>query len=567
MLSSGGSTYVPTTLLQSVKRKFGSISSKPVEISEKLYMGNACQVLEFVENINASCRCATPGCKGSLMPHRFISKGLGGAIKVFFVCNGCWVRTASFNSSLNYEGPSSACVVGFALQVAFFISGRTYADYNRAVNMCLGMSGVSPTTFYQTIKYVYEPVLDILEEQCSDAIADMKATGDKELGSFARAVTTGDGVWHTRKFSKNCTFTVRNFMNNSLLYYVHLCMKGRDKVVPGELYQDTSHSAEGIGADIAFKHARADGMDIEVHWQDGDSSSGKSFHKHYPDEQRSRVMQCGGHVAKNFQQQLQRAQKCKSVAPSMQKQFEKRSIETKHKNCCCTRNHKQACGCLTPAFVKKARINFHSSLVNAGTSPEAFSRIMKDVGSYHCCDVHEWENGGHCSFHKLRLCTCEKCGDGEVLCEGKPYHTKVPLTCGYHQLEFELECHKRADMAEALIHPVLGKGHTNLPESSHSILITFRTKDVALGRLHYIISTNLGLLQANLSYMHRKRGPAYHWILDLFWRLKLPVTTEMENTLRMENERRMAKLEAIKQDDSKKQRRRFKNERDADQQR
>ena len=209
----------------------------------------------------------------------------------------------------------------------------------------------------------------------------------------------------------------------------------------------------------------------------------KSFHKHYPDEHRSRVMQCGGHVAKNFQQQLEKAQKRKSVAPSMQKQFEKRSIETKHKNCCCTRNHKQACGCLTPAFVKKARINFHSSLVNAGTSPEAFSRIMKEVGSYHCRDVHEWENGGHCSFHKLRLCTCEKCGDGEVLCEGKPYHTKVPLTCEYHQLEFELECHKRADMAEALIHPVLGKGHTNLPESSHSILIRFRTKDVALGRL------------------------------------------------------------------------------------
>ena len=42
------------------------------------------------------------------------------------------------------------------------------------------MSGVSPTTFYQTIKYVYEPVVDILEEQFRDAIADMKAMGDKE---------------------------------------------------------------------------------------------------------------------------------------------------------------------------------------------------------------------------------------------------------------------------------------------------------------------------------------------------------------------------------------------------
>ena len=43
-----------------MKRKFGSIFSKPVEISEKLYMGNACQVLEIVENIKLMCLVDVP---------------------------------------------------------------------------------------------------------------------------------------------------------------------------------------------------------------------------------------------------------------------------------------------------------------------------------------------------------------------------------------------------------------------------------------------------------------------------------------------------------------------------
>ena len=32
----------------------------------------------------------------------------------------------------------------------------------------------------------------------------------------------------------------------------------------------------------------------------------------------------------------------------------------------------------------------------------------------------------------------------------------------------------------------------------------FRSKDVSLERLHYQLSTNVGLLQANLTYMHSK---------------------------------------------------------------
>ena len=44
-----------------------------------------------------------------------------------------------------------------------------------------------------------------------------------------------------------------------------------------------------------------------------------------------------------------------------------------------------------------------------------------------------------------------------------------------------------------------------------------------LQRLHYVISTNIGLLQANMSYMYTINGPTYHWMLELYSHLGLPI--------------------------------------------
>ena len=82
---------------------------------------------------------------------------------------------------------------------------------------------------------------------------------------------------------------------------------------------------------------------------------------------------------------------------------------------------------------------------------------------------------------------------------------------------------ERASQASKLVHPVLKRGHSNAVEASHNVLIRFRSKDISLERLHYHLSTNLGLLQANLTYMHAKHGTSYHWIPELYRRMKLPV--------------------------------------------
>ena len=73
------------------------------------------------------------------------------------------------------------------------------------------------------------------------------------------------------------------FTNGALLYVVHVCMRGEDDLVEGELYKGTAKSAEGYAADEAFGMAKDDGMHVEVQWQDADSSSSASFRKHYPD--------------------------------------------------------------------------------------------------------------------------------------------------------------------------------------------------------------------------------------------------------------------------------------------
>ena len=104
----------------------------------------------------------------------------------------------------------------------------------------------------------------------------------------------------------------------------------------------------------------------------------------------------------------------------------------------------------------------------------------------------------------------------------------------------------RASQASRLVHPVLKRGHSNLVEASHNVLIRFRSKDISLERLHYHLSTNLGLLQANLSYMHAKCGTSYHWIPELYRRMKLPVFHSIVEALEKHSARRKRKLEWAK---------------------
>ena len=93
------------------------------------------------------------------------------------------------------------------------------------------------------------------------------------------------------------------------------------------------------------------------------------------------------------------------------------------------------------------------------------------------------------------------------------------LWCEFHTLAYEIECSERAKDADL----DLGKGHSNLPESTFSVLTKFRAKDTNLHKKHYHAATNLGLLQANMTWCYKNRGPEYHWIPDLYSWMGLPI--------------------------------------------
>ena len=81
----------------------------------------------------------------------------------------------------------------------------------------------------------------MLDDICEAAKQEMDDKQEDELGSWKRAVTVADGTWQTRGWlSKNATFTIRNHLNGALLYYHHLCQRGRDKVIEEDLYKGTS---------------------------------------------------------------------------------------------------------------------------------------------------------------------------------------------------------------------------------------------------------------------------------------------------------------------------------------
>ena len=66
----------------------------------------------------------------------------------------------------------------------------------------------------------------------------------------------------------------------------------------------------------------------------------------------------------------------------------------------------------------------------------------------------------------------------------------------------EIECHHQVN------HSILKRGHSNALEASNYVFIRFGSKDIALERLHYHVSTNLALLEA---YIRERFGTTGFW--------------------------------------------------------
>lgn len=102
-------------------------------------------------------------------------------------------------------------------------------------------------------------------------------------------------------------------------------------------------------------------------------------------------------------------------------------------------------------------------------------------------------------------------------------------------------------MSDQLVHSILKRGHSNWLEASHDVFIRFRRKHIHLEQLHYVVSTELALLQSNMTYMYEKCGQQYHWVVELFRRFNLPVFDGVQTALEGFNKQENLPLIARKQ--------------------
>ena len=245
----------------------------------------------------------------------------------------------------------------------------------------------------------------------------------------------------------------------------------------------TAKSMEGILADECYHQAKSEGCNVVVVWQDGDSSSQKSVEKVFGAEPR-RVFKCGGHVGRAHVNNLKDLAKQKVFSAGQITKWKETFPAVESAKCACKR-HSKTCGCLSDAFIQGARLN-HFCCLQQCKSPDDYARRMRSLGGHHCKDEHEWADG-KCDFHPSTVCSCGKCNqDEEISCEGKAYSTKSVLKCEFHQLAYQTECELRANDAEAVIHPELGRGQSNLCEAHFTVLPHFRAKDQSLCRYVHV---------------------------------------------------------------------------------
>ena len=500
------------------------------------------QMSKLFKQINACRRCSTPGCRGTLVATSISRAGLGGAAKFTYNCNGCLEQEIVFNT----VGETSE--ISRALQVAFIISGCTYTTYIKVMRHSLGIATKEHKDFMDTIRFMYPVVKEMVDDACTEGKEAMKRLEPEEWGSWEKAITVADGTWMTRGFhSKNFTFSIRNYKTGALLFRTHLCQKGQDKLIEEELYQGSSKGAEGYAARKLFQQAKEEGMNVALNWQDDDSSTSKAIKEVFP---QAEVLLCRGHEGRSHWKQLKELQKMKKFSETWIKQKEKLIKDIPHNICCkCTKRHKRSCGCFTQDFIDHSR-NLFSHIISTSDSSKSCAKRIRSLYK------HATNDHSDCDFHSLVVCTCGNCPDKDnITCKGRPYCSRYQLTCNFHKLAYRVEIEHRASKASKLIHDELKTpGHTHVMEASHNILIRFRSKHIALERLHYHLSTDLGLLQANLSVARKSKGKEYHWIPELYKRLGLPLFEGIQKALYVYGLQRDRNLQKCRTEESKKKR-------------
>ena len=174
---SSDSIYLPSP------RKSVKANLPDVSIPKRICFVDLSSLDDFIQQINSIRRCITPGCNGRLVPIEVKSIGLGGAISIKYICNGCVQCHAHLDTSCRYKLEyGSMSEVGMAVQVAFIVAGCVHATYYRALKLALGIDAVSGPTFMNSIELMYPVVKEMLDSMCNEGKKEMKEMDQATLG-------------------------------------------------------------------------------------------------------------------------------------------------------------------------------------------------------------------------------------------------------------------------------------------------------------------------------------------------------------------------------------------------
>lgn len=288
------------------------------------------------------------------------------------------------------------------------------------------------------------------------------------LGTGKSQWSLSDGVWHTGgHFSKNGSFIIKNDLSRGLLWFGHKCMRARMMLLNmictrallspwKECWRMNGTNKQKMKVVILLWCGK---MATPVHKNQWRNIMEKG------------VFKVGGHVGRAHTNNLQEAAKLKQFSETVKQQRREQFSEVDTAKCQC-KCHSQTCGYLSEQFIKGALIN-HFCCLQQCTNPAEYAQRMRALGEFHSKDIHKWKKG-ECGFHDLIICSCGHCEeDGELKCEGKQYSTKHKLPCSYHHLAYRIEWEWRAEDARAVIHPEMGKGHSNLMKLISLFFLSF----------------------------------------------------------------------------------------------
>ena len=109
---------------------------------------------------------------------------------------------------------------------------------------------------------------------------------------------------------------------------------------------------------------------------DGDLSSAKAFRMHYTYTQKSKVMLCGGHVARAHTKHLREIAKQKSFSETVPDALKEKVLEVTTVKSHCPKRHKKKCGFLSKSLLCGAQTNFFYCLLQAETDSQCFLQFI-----------------------------------------------------------------------------------------------------------------------------------------------------------------------------------------------